>query len=756
MYARIMSTIAGSKNTLLGYGSQLPNAAASNQIVIGTQAETTYIAGGGVVISQASLTLSGNTSLTISGNAGAAGQYMVSGGAGSAPYWGPKAPQSLTGVSWTLANPLSNLYKIQGAGSASWNLALPDPATVDGTQLWVKNMASASGAVSPSIVNQNSTSVASNVMMMQGDLASFLSDGASWYVTSASENLVTNPLYVSSVTPATGPLAGGTVLTLTGTGFAGASAVKVGGVNAPITSATATQIVATAPAGTLGSASVVVVAPLGTSLPNQLYTYLPPPTVTSITPVYGSIGGDTSVTITGTGFLGATAVSVGGAVTSFSVVNSTTITALTGAGTAGPANVSVVTPGGTGVGIGLYTYETTPTVTGINPAYGPLSGGVPVTITGTSFLGATAVSIGAAVQSFTVDSDLQITATPDVGTAGSKDVSVTTPVGTGTGTGLYTYVAPPTVAEISPSTGNMSGNMVVTITGSSFTGATAVTIGGAAVNSFTVTDENTITAVTPSGTEGSASVLVTNLVGTNDANDLYTYENVSPAKFTYTGGNQTWQIPAGVTQVTATVAGSKGINDSYNGAGATISGVVQLSTSDPLIIVCGGLPGYAGAPTAPPGGYGGGGGGYSAILTSAANCNSSGQPTYPPGNKPTGILIMAGGGGGGAGPYGKYGGNGGSWNGTNSTGGNGFGGATGGQTTNEQGDGQGGSGSGGSGGGLFTGGAGYENFRAGGGSGYYGGGGSGDTNLSAGGGSSIVNTTLVTGVTNSVNNEWVG
>ena len=148
----------------------------------------------------------------------------------------------------------------------------------------MKNMASASGAVSPSIVNQGSTGApTSNVIMMQGDSASFLSDGTSWYVTYASENLVTNPLYVSSVTPVAGPLTGGTVLTISGTGFTGASAVKVGGVNAPIVGTpTATRIVATAPAGTAGSASVVVVAPLGTSLPNQFYTYLPPPTVITL------------------------------------------------------------------------------------------------------------------------------------------------------------------------------------------------------------------------------------------------------------------------------------------------------------------------------------------------------------------------------------------------------------------------------------------------------------------------------------------
>ncbi|MEI6053496.1 MAG: hypothetical protein WCQ44_12400, partial [Opitutaceae bacterium] len=89
-------SIAGSKNTLLGYGSVLPNPAASNQIVIGTALETTHFGGtGGVIVSASALSLSGNTSLTVSGNAGQAGQYLVSGGA-SAPYWGPKLPQLIT------------------------------------------------------------------------------------------------------------------------------------------------------------------------------------------------------------------------------------------------------------------------------------------------------------------------------------------------------------------------------------------------------------------------------------------------------------------------------------------------------------------------------------------------------------------------------------------------------------------------------------------------------------------------------------
>ena len=52
------------EHTLLGYGAALPDTLASNQIVIGTQNETTFIGGGllgGLTISGSSLTLVVNT-----------------------------------------------------------------------------------------------------------------------------------------------------------------------------------------------------------------------------------------------------------------------------------------------------------------------------------------------------------------------------------------------------------------------------------------------------------------------------------------------------------------------------------------------------------------------------------------------------------------------------------------------------------------------------------------------------------------------
>jgi uncharacterized delta-60 repeat protein len=90
-----------------------------------------------------------------------------------------------------------------------------------------------------------------------------------------------------------------------------------------------------------------------------------PPTVTSFTPTSGATG--TTVTITGTNFTGASAVSFGGtAAASFNVVSATQITAVVGSGASG--SVSVTTPGGTATEIGfIYCTDPPPTIVANGP-----------------------------------------------------------------------------------------------------------------------------------------------------------------------------------------------------------------------------------------------------------------------------------------------------------------------------------------------------------------------------------------------------
>ena len=97
-----------------------------------------------------------------------------------------------------------------------------------------------------------------------------------------------------------------------------------------------------------------------------------------------------------------------------------------------------------------------PAVTGLTPANGPAAGGSSVTITGSGFIGATAVAFGATdATTFTVDNDASITATAP-GAAGSVvDVTVTNADGTSAtgGADQYTYDPVPAITSLAPAHG---------------------------------------------------------------------------------------------------------------------------------------------------------------------------------------------------------------------------------------------------------------------------------------------------------------
>ncbi|WP_438801985.1 IPT/TIG domain-containing protein [Actinospica durhamensis] len=310
---------------------------------------------------------------------------------------------------------------------------------------------------------------------------------------------------VSSIGPAQGPSTGGNTVTITGAGFTGVSAVLFGAASASFTVVSGTQIAATAPAGS-GSVSLTVTTPGGTSS-GVTYSYVAAPVVSALSPAQGPSTGGNTVTITGTGFTGATGVSFGSVFAPFTVVSSTQITATAPAAPVAPVEVTVVTPGGTSNGV-LYYYLPLPTVAVVAPATGPVVGGNTVTITGTGLTLATAVHFGAgAATAVTVVSDNQITAHAPSGT-GTVTVTVTTPGGTslpGAGNPSYTYVALPVISALSPSQGPASGGAAVTITGSDL-GLTKTVLFGAIAAPFVAISDTELVATNPGGAPGPVAV----------------------------------------------------------------------------------------------------------------------------------------------------------------------------------------------------------------------------------------------------------
>ena len=198
---------------------------------------------------------------------------------------------------------------------------------------------------------------------------------------------------VTGVSPSSGPTAGGTSVTVSGTNLTGATAVDfgTGHPGTSISGVTATSLTVTSPAGTgtverhgdhpqrhLGQSTRRV-----TSSPTTPRRSRRSP---GVSPSSGPAAGGTSVTVSGTNLTGATAVDFGTANpgTSISGVTATSLTVTSPAGT-GTVNVTVTTPNGTSAinaPSDQFTYNAPalPTVTGVSPASGPAAGGTSVTV----------------------------------------------------------------------------------------------------------------------------------------------------------------------------------------------------------------------------------------------------------------------------------------------------------------------------------------------------------------------------------------
>ncbi len=196
----------------------------------------------------------------------------------------------------------------------------------------------------------------------------------------------------------------------------------------------------------------------GTSTGYNVITVYAAPTVTSVVPATGTTLGSTTVTIIGTNLVGANAVTFGGAAASgVSAINATAVSATTPAHAAGAVYVNVTTLNGTAPGTNAYTYVDPPMITGISPTPGPLTGSIPVTITGSNLTSAT-VTFGSTPVTVTANTATSITFTRPAGTtAGPVTVTVTTAGGSATTT--YRYYAIFTASTVGVSTWTVPANI---------------------------------------------------------------------------------------------------------------------------------------------------------------------------------------------------------------------------------------------------------------------------------------------------------
>ena len=163
---------------------------------------------------------------------------------------------------------------------------------------------------------------------------------------------------ITSVSPGAGPMSGGDVLTVVGTGFIADdlvnTAVKVGTAAATVTAVTSTTITATTTAHSAGTVDVQVTTLGGGPVTKaDAYRYLDAPKITSLSREVGAPREETEITITGTNFLGADSANTTvefskGQFGTVAAVTDTSITVETPPLGVGTVDVIVTTLGGVG------------------------------------------------------------------------------------------------------------------------------------------------------------------------------------------------------------------------------------------------------------------------------------------------------------------------------------------------------------------------------------------------------------------------
>ncbi|MES2388879.1 MAG: IPT/TIG domain-containing protein [Bacteroidota bacterium] len=306
-------------------------------------------------------------------------------------------------------------------------------------------------------------------------------------LSSTSSFIVTFPPTIVDFTPTSGTA--GTTVTITGNNFIGLTGVLFNGTAAVFTVVNANTVSAVVPSGA-STGPITVSTGTYSSTSTADFTVLVPPTITSFTPTSGPAG--TSVTLTGTSFVGTTSVTIGTLPTAFTVVNASTITLTIPAGASTNA-FTVTTNQGAATSAGLFTVYQLPVITGFNPVTG--GAGATVTITGSNFNGATQVSFNGRTATFVIVDANTITVTVPAG-ASTGPISVTGPAGTATSANSFTFIPAPTIASFTPATG--PEGTLVTISGANFTGATDININGL-TGAFTVVNNSTATLLIPTG-----------------------------------------------------------------------------------------------------------------------------------------------------------------------------------------------------------------------------------------------------------------
>jgi hypothetical protein len=288
---------------------------------------------------------------------------------------------------------------------------------------------------------------------------------------------------IAKVSPDSGPVQGGTTVTVIGQGLSTKNAFEFGGSAASKVVCTSTMCTMVTPSHDPGMVAVMT-SDRGLQSPSgagSQFSFFP--SIDRLAPASGPLAGATT-TVTGHGLADSSIFHFGAAASSsgYPTVNCKSSTScLVGVPNNGPGSVPVIveTNGVTSPAALVPQFDfQSPSIVTVNPATGPTSGGQEVQLTGQGFNSQMIVKFGDVTATQTnggftttnVDCSSDISCLVPSTPPGSSPVIVTASLNnvTSTTTPLYTYAVFPSIASVSPDQVALTGGVLVTVTGTNF------------------------------------------------------------------------------------------------------------------------------------------------------------------------------------------------------------------------------------------------------------------------------------------------
>ena len=335
---------------------------------------------------------------------------------------------------------------------------------------------------------------------------------------------------ITGISPDSGPAAGGTAVTIDGSGFQSGASVRFASKAATGVSVSSSTITATTPSGS-GTVDLTVTNPdQQSAILGEAFTYVPGPSIASISPNQGTVFGGTLVTIGGSGFKDGAVITFDALPASGVIVASdSAITSQTPPHSAGLVNVKVSNPDGQSATRNSgFRYVEGPAINTVFPQSGPAAGGTAVTISGGGFQsGATVAFDGLPSTNVVFVDAMTVTCLTPAHAAGVVDVTVTNPdQQTSTLENGFTF-ASFSIATIDPGSGPVTGGTEFVLAGAGFQEGAVVRFGSSTATEVVVQSSTTITGVTPLHPAGAVDVTVMNPDETEVVlEDGFTYSGV--------------------------------------------------------------------------------------------------------------------------------------------------------------------------------------------------------------------------------------